>query len=598
MAGIRALGCAAAALVATAGPAFAQAAPDQGIVVTGTRAQLSDWREAETEHVVVLSDGPERELVRIAHNLEKLHFLLSLLLQRTDRPDETRKLRVTLVGDTAEFDAMDLHNLRAAPGPYAPAFRVQRYYDPREDGAVMASTRIDQSATLEQGVSIASIAPLLAATMPQPPGDAGGGGVMPSASGMAQTSFGSSVDLGVQVNSVSVPVSAEGRVYAGYAQHFLLTHFPAPYPRWYVDGFGELFATLVARDDGVLEYGRPPEGIRRVLDHYRSVPVADVLTGRAVEEKDLAGRWTPFHAWALTHMLFFDDARRPQLRAYLLALANGAAPAEAVAAFGDLDALQRDYVRYGNRKVSYDRVTFPAERAQEPMVRRLTRGEAAFLKGRIELGSRTETPAAAAAGLQGKEADRAERERRDALAACDRWLRELREDAARYPADRGAQLLLAEAECRSGNADACLAAADRALALAPESSDALSWKGIAQVQQALAGPPALRQAQLRAARATIARANRLDTENPLPLLAYYRSFADAGETPPAIAVAGLRKVVDATPSSPGPRVMLGEALVRSGQTDAAKTVLLPVARGAYASPERARALSLLAQAGG
>ena len=49
------------------------------VTVTGTRSrdakvEMSDWRMAETPHVVVFSRGDEEDLIRTAHNLEKLHF--------------------------------------------------------------------------------------------------------------------------------------------------------------------------------------------------------------------------------------------------------------------------------------------------------------------------------------------------------------------------------------------------------------------------------------------------------------------------------------------------------------------------------------------
>lgn len=568
---------------------------DPGIVVRGSREAPSDWREAESDHVIVLSDGSERELVRITRNLEKLHFLLSALLNRVDKPDDTLKLRVTLVGDSAEFDAMDLRNLRSDPGPFDSPFRTTRYYDPREDGAILASTRFDQKAVIERGVSLSTISDRLAATVQPVPGLMSQGGSSVDAAPMAQPTVFGSADLTGIANAESVPLPAEGRIYAGYAQHYLLTYFPAAYPRWYVDGFGEIFATLVARDDGVLEYGRAPEGVLKVLDHYRSVRVVDVLTGKALGDRNFANRWTPFHAWALTHMMFFDDQRRGQLRTYLLAIANGAPPEQAVQAFGDLAALQRTFVNYGQRKTWYDRMTYPASRIGDPVVHRLTKGQAAFLKGRLELGSRVELPPAAPAGADPKVAAALERTRRDALAARDKWLAGLRADAGRYAANLEAQLLLAEAECRSDDSAECLAAADRALTIAPGNADALTWKGVALTQQAIAGPAADRPARLKAARAMIARANRADTENPLPLLAYYRSFADAGETPPELAVVGLEKVVDTVPAAPGPRLLLAEALAQQGNAAAARKALRPVIAGAYDSPERVKASEVAAR---
>src|SRR4051812_20709144 len=119
------------------------------VVVRGVRNKPSGWREAETAHVIVLSDGSESELVRLTRNLERLNFLLSGLLNRTDKPDGTVKIRITLIGDVAEFNDMDLENKRWQQGPFNDLFQISRYYDPREDGAVMATTRVDQRTVIE-----------------------------------------------------------------------------------------------------------------------------------------------------------------------------------------------------------------------------------------------------------------------------------------------------------------------------------------------------------------------------------------------------------------------------------------------------------------
>ena len=62
--------------------------------------------------MIVLSDGREGEVTAIAHNLERLYFLLSVLLNRVEKVDDTVKLRVTLIGDVAEFQSMNLRDLR------------------------------------------------------------------------------------------------------------------------------------------------------------------------------------------------------------------------------------------------------------------------------------------------------------------------------------------------------------------------------------------------------------------------------------------------------------------------------------------------------
>jgi hypothetical protein len=580
----------AAATASSAQPVAPKQERPSEVTVVGRRSQPSDWREAETEHVIVLSNGGERELTRIAHDLERLHFLLSVLLNRTDKEDETIKLRVTLVGDVAQFAAMDLRNLRWQQGPFNDAFDIRRYYDPREDGAVMATTRFDQRAVLERGVSVSQALMGL-----QLPGISGANGAPAAQSGL----FGlqSQPDLIPNVNEESVPLSAAGMVQAGFAQHFLQTYFPAAYPRWYLDGFGQVFSTMTVRKEGVVEYGRAPVGSSTVLQKFGSYPLADVLNGRYLEQRGDRTRWTPVHAWMLTHFLFFSPTRSGQFRQYLRAIANGTEPTKATAVFGDLDVLANELRSYYRAKKPYEQMTYPVERAETPTVRRLTTAQAAFVIGRLELGSRVFIPPAPPADAAPADAVRMTKDRTAALAARDKWLARVRSDAARFPGDDGAQLLLAEAECRSGLYDACRSTADRILAQSPGSGPALTWQGAATAGQALGGPVADRDAGLRTARAAIAKANRLDTEAVLPLAAYFHTFADAGTPPPVVAIDGLTKAMIRVPNAPTTRLALGDSLTDRGNSAAARSVLMPVAVGAYDSPERASAVTILRKIG-
>ena len=86
--------------------AHAQAHPSSEITVTGVRSRLSNWRQAETSHVIVQSDGSEEELIRLTRNLERLHFLLTGLMGPSPIGEDTVKLRITLIGDVPEFEAM------------------------------------------------------------------------------------------------------------------------------------------------------------------------------------------------------------------------------------------------------------------------------------------------------------------------------------------------------------------------------------------------------------------------------------------------------------------------------------------------------------
>jgi hypothetical protein len=575
-----------APLPAGAQTGLAPAASTPDVVVQGRRTQPSGWWEAETSHVVVLGNGNTTELKRITRNLERLHFVLSILSGRIGQEDNTTKLRVTLVGDAAEFNAMQLRDVRWQEGPFSDAWPQMRWYDPREDGPVMAATRLDGEAVIERGVDLqtALSGVTLGGTVSNSDPTAslgspvGGGATAGTLFALTSALRGGNASM---ANRRTIPLPYENAVYAGFAQNFLLTYFPAAYPRWYLDGFGQLFAT--ARfGDGAIEYGRWPEGLRDATEEFGAYPVKDVLSGRYLTDRHTPAQWTPFAAWTLTHYLFFAPERRAQLRAYLAALNGGASAAEAGKAFGDLGRLEADVRSYHDHKLPYEKMTLPAARDEEPTLRQLSLAQAAFVKGRIELGSRTDP----ARGTPKQIAD--------ANAAHDRWLTRLRGDAARFPGEVGAQLLLAEAECRSGQATNCAAAADRALALEPNNTAALSWKGSAMAALAVTGPAAGRETGLAAARAVLARANRTDTEAVLPLLAYYRSYTAAGEPAPAKAVDGLFKALEAVPAAPTTRLALGSALAANGAPVVAQQILRPVADGPYDTPERAAAQAALA----
>jgi hypothetical protein len=158
------------------------------------------------------------------------------------------------------------------------------------------------------------------------------------------------------------------------------------------------------------------------------------------------------------------------------------------------------------------------------------------------------------------------------------------------------QLLLAEAECRSGNSQECLEAAERAHALSRRDPTALVWIGTAMAQLAARAPAPERPRRLKEARRFIARANRLDPEGILPLIAYYNSFAVAGERAPDMVVEGMAKVVQSSPAAPSPRLKLGEEFIKRDFEDAARETLLPVAMGAFETPEKPAAAALLPKA--
>jgi hypothetical protein len=367
---------------------------ETSIIVTGERArdgskiEMSNWRMAETPHVVVFSQNDEKELRDTAHNLEKLHFLLSALTGRLDAPDEPIKIAVTMIGDAGDFEQLRLTDLRWQYGPFPSQFAKTIYYDPRAEGPVLATTRDGVNLVLRPSYGHPT------SRNCDEDGDSGSLGNLIVESPRVKPSGELTVDpeqilSQYSINELAFCQSAESRLYAGFAQNYLMTYFPAAYPRWFLQGFGEMFGTMEA-GEGFVEYGHLPPGYFQVMEHYGDYPVSQILDGRYLTGKRA---WTPYHAWKVAHLLYFSEQWKPRLQAYLAAMGRGVDPEIAAEALGSAAELQKAVSDYRRSKLEYERMDFPVERAPEPAVRRLTRTEAGLIRGRLELGARIELPA-------------------------------------------------------------------------------------------------------------------------------------------------------------------------------------------------------------
>jgi len=147
--------------------------------------------------------------------------------------------------------------------------------------------------------------------------------------------------------------------------------------------------------------------------------------------------------------------------------------------------------------------------------------------------------------------------------------------AAQYLDDPAVQTALAEAEYDAGNDQAAIAAADAALARDPKQVNAYVQKGYAMFRMAAdAKDP---EAAFRAARAPFIALNRIEQDHPLPLIWYYRSFAELGETPSPTAVDGLMRAVELAPFDESLRMTLVMQELRDHKQAEARINLLPVA---------------------
>lgn len=377
--------------------------------------------------------------------------------------------------------------------------------------------------------------------------------------------------------SGSGDLSPRAILFHEYTHHWMLTNWTdAAMPPWFVEGFAELHATALFRSNAVI-FGAVPLYRRYTIGQMNLMPMDRML------KFDL-GRLSPAetdalysHGWALTHYLTFDPERRKLLANYIATLNSGksASPANLVADGGNLDLLLDNYVRrktLPSASIGFDQLPIGTVE-----VRSLTPAEEAIMPAVI-LSQR---------GVSAKNA-----------AAATALARRL---AAPFPNDAAAQNELAEAEydlCSSDTAApaSCFtqaeAAADRALAANPKSIHAMLYKGLAQVEGLQRGK-VTDPARWLAARRWFLAANRIDTEAPQPLIAYYDSFSAAGVAPNANAQAGLIYAYRLAPYDSDLRLRAAAVYVRQGKLPDARIAIAPVAYNIDAGSTATRAQKAL-----
>lgn len=342
-----------------------------------------------------------------------------------------------------------------------------------------------------------------------------------------------------------------------YAHHLMFSTMGGYYfPPWYVEGFAEFSATAEVNDDGSVTFGLVPM--------YRLVGIANLspmtakalLTAAPAQLSPEARETLYGRGWLLTHYLTVDPARRQQLGDYLRALNTGKSADAAGAALG-VDTLDRRLTGYMREKLKGFTVPAAMLKIGDVTLRPLTAGEVAVMPARL-LSTR---------GVDHKGAVRA-------VALAQKL-------AAPFPADAGAQNVLAEAELDAGDPAAALAAADRALAADPHSQHALAYRGLA-LERAAAKAGKQDAAAYQAARAAFVTANHDDHDAPFPLELYYLSFLAPGQKPTANAEDGLLTAAALAPYDNGLSLLAARVVLARDKPEEAKTYLRPIAANPHA----------------
>jgi Flp pilus assembly protein TadD len=273
--------------------------------------------------------------------------------------------------------------------------------------------------------------------------------------------------------------------------------------------------------------------------------------------------------WLLTHFLIMEPSRKGQLQAYLAALNRGTPSLDAArAAFGDFRSLDRDLASYANRpKLPGVTIAAQALPIGQVAVRPLSPGESAIMVARLPF------------------------ERGVRKADAKEALPELRLASAPFPADAAVQAALGKAELEAGNPAEAEQAADRALAAEPANIDAL----IVKARAAMARAPRGDVAAWREVRRRIGAANRIDPDDPEPLILFYRSFLSQGIAPTPNAVVGLMRAFELAPQDRSLRLNVARQNLIDGKAAEARAALAPIAYDPHSGARGAAVRAVLAK---
>jgi hypothetical protein len=333
-----------------------------------------------------------------------------------------------------------------------------------------------------------------------------------------------------------------------YVHYFMMQHFPAAYPRWYVEGYAELLATIRLNPDGSFHVGDAPQHRAYQVFQMSRFPLEEMLdANHRLSGEDAYQHYAT--GWLLAHYLSFDAERRTQLSRYLAALGQGEdSLAAARSIFGDLKAIDRQLLRY--RRGALPGIDVKPADYREPAIelRPMTAVEVALIREEMRL--RRGVSKSEGADIAG----------------------DVRRKSREFGDDPHALGLLARAELEAKNYPAADAAAERLVQRAPDAI--LGWlvRSQAAVEQATTDP-----ARARAAREFAVRASELDRADPRPKLAYYYSYVRAGQEAPEVAIIALEEAFATAGSDAGYRILLARQLLIEDRLGDAKTVLLPIA---------------------
>jgi tetratricopeptide (TPR) repeat protein len=358
-----------------------------------------------------------------------------------------------------------------------------------------------------------------------------------------------------------------------YAHHFMYSRVSGTFPLWLREGFAEFYGTAKFFKDGSVGLGYPAQHRGGELFYAKDVPIERLLDSKAYTDKKTKA-YDEFYgrSWLLFHFLSFAPERAGQLGDYIQRLSVGEKELEAATgAFGDLKVLDKDLGKYlRQRRVSASKMSGEGLTPGPILVRKMDTAETAIMP--VKLQSR----------------------RGVTLEQAQELLPDARKIAAVHPVSAAVQSALAEAEFDAGNDNETIAAADRALAIDPNSINAIVQKGYALAR--LARDADDQDLAWRNVRKQFVKVNKLENDHPIPLMQYYLSFREQGSELPKLAIQGLEQALELAPFDAGLRWMVANQMLEDGRFEQAIGTLEPLANSPHESSLSEQAKALIVKA--
>jgi hypothetical protein len=466
-------------------------------LVVAAPAQAQQWYRAETNNFIIISQDSEEATREFASNLERFDMAL-------------RSLQNMPVGEEQPTDATKL--------------TVFRFGDA---GTIARSAEIPGIAGVYFGRAGESLA------------------LTPAREERRRSNSVTNVDARraerTNLDIVSV-------LQHEYVHYFMMQHFPAAYPRWYVEGYAELLATTRLNEDGSFHVGDPPLYRGDSLYYMTQFRLEDMLD----QEHDLSGKEAYQHytvGWLFAHYLNFNPERLAQLNTYLVAIQNGEDSLTAAQRiFGDLEAIDRELRSYRSGNLPGFDVR-PADYAAPTVeITPITGSRIDLMTHEVRLTRGVDKEGAAAIA------------------------RSVAAYVAEHPNDPHALALLASAQFTAETYAEAQTTAERLIATDPDNINGPLYASY------IAAELARDDAQFaRVAREHALDANQIDGLDPRPKMAYYYSFMSSGQDVPEDAAIALETAFDAAGSDAFYRILLARQLLLENRLPQAESVLQPIA---------------------